>query len=146
MTYLLDTCIISKLRKIKSRSDPKLESWIEKHSETQLYLSVITIGEIQSGIAKLDGKQPEEKRKRRILEDWLFASLIPRFQERILEIDSAVALTWGKIMGISRRNGNQLPAIDALLAATALTYQLIVVTENVRDFENSGAPCFNPYE
>lgn len=146
MSYLLDTCIVSKLRKIKARPDPKLEAWVNKHSQSHFFLSVITIGEIQSGIAQLRERNAEERRQKRILEDWLFSYLIPQFNLRILEIDNAVALTWGKILGTSKQHGNHLPAIDALIAATAMVHQLIVVTENIRHFENSGARCFNPYE
>ena len=146
MSYLLDTCIISKLRRIKTRPDPKLEAWVNRHPQSHFFLSVITIGEIQSGIAHLGERNTEERRQKRILEDWLFSYLIPQFNMRILEIDNNVALTWGKILGSSKQNGYQLPAIDTLIAATAMVHQLIVVTENIRHFENSGARCFNPYE
>lgn len=146
MTYLLDTCMISKLRKIKRHPNPKLEAWAKSHSETHYFLSVLTIGEIQTGISKLNSKNAEDKRKIRMLEDWLFGSLIPRFQDRILDIDADVAFTWGKIIGESKQKGNSLPAVDALIAATAIRHQLIVVTENIKHFEDSGAKCFNPCE
>lgn len=144
MTYLLDTCILSKLRKIRSYPDPRLESWVSKHSQSQFYISVISIGEIHSGINKINVNHPEEKRKKRVLEDWLFGALIPQFQSRILNFDVHVALAWGKIIENSKKSGNFLPIVDAYIAATAIVHQLIVVTENIRDFENSGAMCFNP--
>ena len=94
MSYLLDTCILSKLRKLGKESDRKLEDWIKKHDENSFFISALTIGEIQSGISKLNLKNNEEKRKRLILEDWLHENLVPRFQERILTSDVSIGLTW----------------------------------------------------
>ena len=79
------------------------------------------------------------------LEDWLFGDLIPRFQDRILTIDTSVVLTWSKIVGSSKKEGYILPTVDSLIAATALTHNLILVTENTKDFEKSGATIFNPW-
>ncbi len=94
MTYLLDTCILSKLRKLKIRPDPVLEKWIEGHKEQQFYLSALTLGEIQQGIYKL-----QQDQVKRVLEEWLYGYLIPRFKDRILPIDQAVTLKWGEISG-----------------------------------------------
>jgi len=143
MTYLLDTCIISKIAKMKVRGDTKLLNWVAKHRETDFYMSVVTIGEIQAGISQL--VKPDDQRKKMLLEEWLLADLIPRFHGRILGADERVAKNWGHIVGIARSKGICIPANDALIAATALTHNLVVVTENGKDFVNSGVSLFNPY-
>ena len=144
MTYLLDTCIISKLRKLRLNPNPELEKWFTQHSETSYYLSVITLGEIQGGIAKFSQERPEENKQRMLLEDWLFGELVPRFNDRILPIDSHVAFTWGCLNGKSQQNGKKIPIADGLIAATAIHYGLIVVTENLRDFKESQVEVINP--
>ena len=120
MTYLLDTCIISKLPKIKLRGDTKLQNWISKHDESTYFLSVVTIGEIQAGISKLTNSH--ELRKKMLLEEWLIADLIPRFHERILTVDASVAKKWGQIIGEAKSKGICIPSNDALIAATEAVY------------------------
>ena len=143
MTYLVDTCIVSKLPKMKARNDIKLLNWIAKHNETDYFLSVVTVGEIQAGISQLT--RPSDQRKKMLLEEWLIAELLPRFRERILGVDEIVARNWGQIVGVARSKGICIPSNDALIAATALTHNLVVVTENGKDFTNSGVSIFNPY-
>lgn len=143
MTYLLDTCIVSKLPKMKARNDTKLLNWIAKHNEAAYFLSVVTIGEIQAGISQLT--RPNDQQKKMLLEEWLLADLQPRFRERILGVDEKVARNWGHIVGVARSKGICIPSNDALIAATALTHNLVVVTENGKDFINSGVSLFNPY-
>lgn len=138
MSYLLDTCIISKLRRIKTHPDVKLQEWVQKHQETAFYISVMTLGEIQAGIAKL--LHPEQERQRMLLEDWLFGDLIPRFQGRILDITPSIAFTWGKMSGHGLFVGKPVPIADGLIAATAIHQGLIVVTENIKHF----APFITP--
>ena len=143
MTYLLDTCIISKIPKMKQRGDTKLQKWISKHDESAYFLSVVTIGEIQAGISKLIN--PLDQRKKMLLEEWLVADLIPRFDGRILKVDESIAKKWGQITGEAKSKGICIPSNDALIAATAIIHNLMVVTENVKDFLNSGVLLFNPY-
>lgn len=138
MTYLLDTCIVSKLRKIKNESDAQLQEWVLSHSENHYFLSVLTIGEIQMGISKLDGN------KKGVLENWLLGELIPRFKDRILVFDNHTASIWGEIKGTALKRGYNLPVIDSLIAATAIQHNLIVVTENTKDFNQTGARLLNP--
>lgn len=145
MSYLLDTCILSKLRKIEKHPDKKLELWIKKHHEDQYFISSLTIGEIQSGISKLSLKKNDEKQKRLILENWLIDELIPRFHNRICPIDIEVTLTWGKLYGENKQKGIIIPVIDGLIAATAIVHNLTVITENVNDFIETGARVFNPW-
>lgn len=145
MSYLLDTCILSKLRKIGKQPDAKLENWIKKHNENSYFLSALTIGQIQSGISKLNLKKNEERQKRLILEDWLLEELIPRFHDRILPLDIDVVLTWGRLLGESKQRGLVIPVVDGLIAATAIVHNLTVVTENINDFIETGVRLFNPW-
>ncbi len=145
MTYLLDTCIISKLRKLRTYPDPQLQSWIGKHPESSYYISSLTLGEIQAGIAKLDGKKPDQQKHRMLLEDWLFGELVPRFHNRILDITVEVAFIWGRMSGQGKCNGNNVPVIDGLIAATAIQRGLIVVTNNIKHFSSLGVEIFDPW-
>jgi predicted nucleic acid-binding protein len=139
MSYLLDTCILSKLRKIKTHPNPKLQTWIEKHSESAYFINVLSIGEIQKGIAKLSS---DNKIMKAILEEWLDEELIPRFESRILTIDTQTAYIWGNLCGHSKT----LPVIDSLLAASAIQHHLILVTENIKDFVPTGIRLLNPMD
>lgn len=145
MSYLLDTCILSKLQKISKHPDRELTNWITKHSESTYFLSVLTLGEIQGGICKLNLKKKEESKKRLILENWFTQELIPRFANRILEINTEVVLTWGKLSGESKQRGIGIPVVDGLIAATAIVNNLTIVTENIKDFIETGARVFNPW-
>lgn len=145
MSYLLDTCILSKLRKINKHPDLKLENWIKSRGEDTFFISVLTIGEFQSGISKLNLKKKEEGQKRLVLEDWFREELIPRFHSRILAIDVEVVLTWGKLYGEKKQKGLSIPVTDGLIAATAIVHNLTVVTENISDFIETGARIFNPW-
>jgi predicted nucleic acid-binding protein len=145
MSYLLDTCILSKLRKIGKQPDIKLENWVKKHNENSYFISALTMGEIQSGISKLNLKKNEERQKRLILENWFLEELIPRFYNRILAIDIEVVLTWGRLLGESKQRGILIPVVDGLIAATAIVHNLTVVTENINDFIETGARLFNPW-
>jgi predicted nucleic acid-binding protein len=106
MSYLLDTCVLSELR--KPTPDPNVTTWIERVDESHLYLSVIALGEIQKGIAKLD-----DSKKKHALQLWLEQDLQERFAGRMLKVDSSVALEWGVLQGSSARSGNSVPIIDS---------------------------------
>lgn len=114
--------------------------WIESAIEESLHLSVLTLGEIEKGVAKL----PASARRRRI-EAWLRSDLPARFEGRVLPVDAAVAARWGLVSAAAERQGRPLPAIDALLAATALVHRLAVATRNVADFTPAGVRCVNPW-
>ncbi len=145
MNFLLDTCILSKMRKIKKYPDEKLCAWLMNHNESAYFISVLSLGEIQVGIAKLNMRKKEEKTHRLILENWFNDHLIPRFQSRILVVDHNVVMTWGKLTGENQQKGIQVPIVDGLLAATALTYNLSLVTQNVSDFIETGVRITNPW-
>ena len=133
--YLLDTDVLSGFRKLDR--DPNLLAWSESKRITDMYLSVITIGEIERGIALEERRNPDFAR---ILAQWL-ASVLSEFQGRILPVDMRIARRWGQISALI---GNNNP--DLIIAATALERGLIMVTRNVRHFAPTGVPTLNPFE
>jgi predicted nucleic acid-binding protein len=139
MRYLLDTCVISEL--IKKKPDKKVIEWIEGCAEEMLFLSVLTIGEIQKGIARLS-----EASRKASLQSWLDSQLRERFSDRILAITEDVALTWGIIQGEAELKGKPLPTIDGLIGATAICNNLTIATRNEKDILTSGARIFNPWQ
>ena len=136
--FLLDTNVISEL--IRPRPDPKVKNWIDSTDESLLFLSVLTIGEIRKGIVKLS-----DRARRGALELWLDNVLPLRFSGRILPIDQAVADRWGRLSGEAASRRMPLPVIDALLAATALHYEMTLVTRNTKDVRRTRASVFNPW-
>lgn len=124
MSYLLDTSVISELRR-KTRH-PVVASWIEQRPSSSLYLSVLTLGEIRKGIETL-----ADRKRRAVLLDWLEAELPRFFLGRILSSDAHVADRRGRIVAAA---GRTVPAIDSLIAATAAHHNLGIVTRNGRDF------------
>lgn len=134
MNYLLDTCVISELT--SKYPEPGLVKWIDATNDETLYLSVITVGEIQRGIAKL----PESPRKE-ALERWLHEELFLRFRDRILPLTAETMLVWGSLTA----QGRTLPALDSMIAALALQHDLCVVTRNVKDFDGTGIKLWNPW-
>ncbi len=146
MTYLLDTCILSKLRRIAKFKDAKLQQWIERNRAHLYSISVFSIAEIQAGIAKLDDTLPDRKKYKAELENWLFNDLVPDFGGRILEFDLKVVHRWGTLVGECKRKGINLAIIDSLIAATALHHELTVVTENRAGFEPTGVFLANPWD
>lgn len=138
MTFLLDTVLVSEL--VKRAPDPDVIAWVDGRDEDSLFLSAMTLGEIQKGISKL----PDSRRKE-LLQAWLAQDLMRRFGGRILSVDGEVALTWGALQGEAERNGQQLPVVDCLIAATARVHNLTVVTRNVRDMQRCNVPVINPW-
>lgn len=138
MRYLLDTNVISEL--VAKRPNPQVVQWIDSLDPDSVYLSVITIGELQRGVTKL----PASRRKEQ-LHAWLADDLLLRFSGRILALDVAVMLAWGELTGRLELAGKTLPAIDSLIAATALHHQCVLATRNEADFAASGARIVNPW-
>ena len=139
MKYLLDTCVISELT--NTTPDSKVASWVASCHEETFFLSVLTFGEIQKGITKLsDSKRKQE------LQSWLSSELKERFDGRILDIDTEVALKWGEVQACSEKQGKIMPAIDSLIAATGMAHGLVVVTRNTSDMETSGVALFDPWK
>ena len=139
MKYLIDTCIIYEIAKQKPNRDVVL--WLTENDENNFYLSVLTFGELYKGISKL----PDSKRKQQLY-NWVENDLKNRFKNRIIDIDFIVSEIWGGIEGQSESKGIKLPAIDALIASTAIAYDLTVVTRNTSDMERTGAKLLNPWK
>jgi toxin FitB len=115
--------------------------WMSEQVEHKLYISAITLGEIQQGVSALPSSA-----KRTKLQAWLDGDLRARFSGRVLVTSDDVCLAWGNIRAEAAKRGKTLPVLDALIAATALTHQLTLVTRNVGDFKVvAGLKLINPW-
>jgi len=136
--YLLDTNVISELRKAKSgKADNNVVSWANNVSATRLFLSVITILEIEIGVLLVERRDPSQGA---VLRAWLNAHVLPAFSERILPFDTAVAKRCARLHVPDRRSDR-----DSIIAATALVHGMTVVTRNVDDFEPTGVEILDPW-
>ncbi len=138
MSYLLDTNVVSEFA--AKQPHPSVVTWFREHQDEGLFLSVITIGEIQQGIERL-----QNSRKKSRLKSWLSESLLVAYADQILSIGSATMLQWGTLTARSIRRGNKMPVKDALIAATALQHEFTLVTRNVSDFTHTGLELINPW-
>ncbi len=136
--FLIDTNVISEI--VKPCPHPRVVRWIESQNESRLHLSVLTTGEMRKGITLLAGGQ-----RRTALETWLDHDLALRFSGRILPVDIAVANRWGKMSGSDAARKSPLPVIDGLLAATALQYDLTLVSRDTGRANITGADVFDPW-
>ncbi|MGH9915361.1 MAG: type II toxin-antitoxin system VapC family toxin, partial [Pyrinomonadaceae bacterium] len=121
----------------KKRPEQKVISWLDAQLEESLFLSALTIGEIQKGITLL----PTSKR-RTDLENWL-ESIIYRYDARILPLNTEVMQRWGELTGKFEQKGRVLPFLDSLIAATALAHGLVLITRNENDFAGTGVTVMN---
>lgn len=133
--YLLDTNVISETR--KSRPDAGVVAFLSAAGSDELFLSVLTLGELRKGVAF---KRRTDELAASEIGMWV-DGIVSNFGDRILPIDSAIALRWGELSA-----GRSLPAIDMPIAATALSRGLMLVTRNTRDFESCGAVLFDPWQ
>ena len=131
--FLLDTNALSELE--KPGPDPGLLAWLETVDWLDLHLSVITIGEIRAGIAALP-----HGRKRRALEG-MFDLIPDRFHNRIIPVDYAIAVKFGEL----QIEAGPLPSLDALIAATAISRHLTLVTRNTEDMARTGVAILDPW-
>lgn len=138
MKYLLDTNAVSELK--RPRPNPGVVRRIQAMSQDDCFISVLTVGEITRGVEKL----PASCRKSD-LATWLSA-LIAGFGDRIIAIDANVAEAWGRCCARSESKGVSLPAVDGLIAATAICHGLTVVTRDVEHFDAAGSLTLNPWE
>lgn len=136
--YLIDTNVISEIRK-GDKANEGVRQFFDAaiHDNSRLYVSAITIGELRRGVDLIFHRG--DTLQGRLLEDWL-NSILDQYQDSFLNIDSEIALLWGKM-----RVPHPQHALDKLIAATALIYDLTVVTRNVKDFESTGARLLNPF-
>jgi tRNA(fMet)-specific endonuclease VapC len=138
MNFLLDTCVISEFR--VREPNPRVLEWLRGLDDRSAYLSVITIGEIRKGIERLS-----DPARKQALSVWLENELLVRFGDRLADIDLNVALTWGELVGRLNKAGRVLPAMDSLVAATALRRGLVIATRYKADFEGTGVALFDPW-
>ena len=136
MSYLIDTNVISEL--VRSKPDAAVLDWFANTPDDALFLSALTLGEIRKGVEMLVDTPRREK-----LRLWLEHDLRAWFGLRILPIGPEVADHWGRLLA---QAGRTVPAIDSLLAATALHHDLRMVTRNTRDFDYAGLEVINPWE
>ena len=140
MSFLLDTNIVSEWA--KPRPSARVMHWLSEVEEAQVFLSVVSLGEIQHGVDAL----PAKAAKRDRLQAWLTDDLITRFDGRLLSVDVETALIWGRITARSKAIGRTIGVVDGFIAATAVRHQLTLVTRNVADFERSGIRLPNPWQ
>ena len=136
MSLLIDTNIISEVRKGK-RCDHNVASWYESVADADLYLSVLSLGEIRKGIELARLRDPETAEH---LQAWL-ETVAAAYGDRILPVDQAVADEWGRMSAL-----RPIPVIDGLLAATARIHRMTLVTRNARDVQGLGARVLNPFD
>ena len=134
MSFLLDTCVVSEAT--KERRDLGVQSWVERAQQEALFFSAITLGELKFGVDRLG-----QGVKRGRLEAWLAGFIADTAPERILPIDSRVALIWASL----RLYDPNIKLADGQIAATALAHGLTLITRNVREFPFSGLAVFNPW-
>lgn len=135
---LIDTCVLSEIQ--HPRGDAGVKAKFAALPNEQIHISVITIGELAKGIARL-----EPGARRRGLRDWLDA-VVTAAGPRLLSVDLDAARGWGEITARAAAAGRTVPPADGLIAATALTHGLRVMTRNVADFEPTGVLTVNPWE
>lgn len=136
MSYLIDTNIISEVRK-GARCDPHVSAWYASIADEDIFLSTLVLGEIRKGV---ELARPRDAGKAAALERWL-REIEAAFDGRVLGIDNTVSDQWGRMSAI-----RPVPVIDGLLAATALTNGLTLVTRNDRDVAGLGATVLNPFK
>jgi predicted nucleic acid-binding protein len=137
--YLLDTNVVSEMRKIRSgKADPNVSSWAHGVEASDLYLSVISIHELELGVLLAERRDAPQGR---VLRKWLTDHALPAFADRILDVDTAVARRSAKL-----HVPDPLPFRDGLIAATALIHGMTVVTRNIDDFQRMGVPILNPWD
>jgi predicted nucleic acid-binding protein len=136
--FLLDTNVISELRKAgDGRADAHVVAWLSSVDAATLYLSAITLLEIELGVLRIERRDAPQGAR---LRAWMTHHILPEFLDRTLPVDAAVALRCAPLHVPDPRSER-----DALIAATALVHGMTVVTRNVADFEATGVPLLNPW-
>jgi toxin FitB len=138
MTFLLDTTVVSEW--VKSRPNRGVVAWLAAVDEDRVFISVVTLAELRYGIERMATGS-----RRMRLDGWLRNELPLRFEGRVLPIDAIVADGWGKVVARSEAAGRPISAMDALIAATAETHDMALVTRNISDFEASLKLIINPW-
>jgi predicted nucleic acid-binding protein len=137
VSYLLDTNVVSELRKPRRKAEPGVRAWVAERASSDLYLSAITVLEVEVGIARLARHDPAQAGR---LERWLGDELLDAFASRILAVDLPVARCAARLHAPDPRLER-----DALIAVTAAVHGLTVVTRNVKDFDSLDVAVVNPW-
>jgi len=133
--YLLDTMVLSELR--KKERNPSVTQWLSDKSDKELFISVVSIGEIAKGIAQ---QEKQNKEFAKLLKQWLEKMLL-LYGQKILPVDVPIAKRWGELSVQAHNAG-----VDILLAATAIEHNLTIVTRNERHFSQTGVNIINPWQ
>ena len=138
MMYVLDTNVVSELRKVRAgKADPNFVAWTESVDAADLFVSAITIMELELGVLSIERRDAVQGT---VLRRWLEQHVLPEFSARTLPVDTVVALCCARLH-VPDRHGER----DALIAATALVHGMTVVTRNVGDFQSAGVMILNPW-
>jgi len=137
--FLLDTNIPSEL--MRQRPEPKVKGWVAAQGIRALFLSVVSIGELETGFTTM-----QDAARRTRLEASLERHLALLFSGRVLPVTQAIATRWGRLDGMRQLSGRPLSAPDGMIAATALEHGLTLVTRNVKDFDQLGVGILNPWD
>lgn len=138
MMFVLDTNVVSELRKVQAgKADPNVVAWAESVDAADLFVSAVTIMELEQGILSIERKDSAQGT---VLRAWMDQHVLPEFSSRTLPIDTAVAQRCARLHVPDKRGDR-----DALIAATALVHGMTVVTRNVADFESTGVKMLNPW-
>lgn len=136
--FLLDSNVVSELRKVRlGRADKNVAQWADSVDAVDLYVSAITVQELELGVLLVERRDPAQGA---IFRTWLESHVLPAFAGRILPIDTAVAQRCAAL-----HVHDPEPAMDSLIAATALVHGMTLVTRNVADFQSSGVRILNPW-
>ena len=138
MSFLLDTNVVSEW--LKPRPNPGVVEWLAKVDEGQTFLSVVTITEVRYGVERMAAGG-----RRRRLDEWLRAELLPRFEGRVIPVDISVADACGRLVARSEALGRPIEPRDAFIAATAEVYELMLVTRNASDFYPTLKEILSPW-
>ena len=135
MSYLLDTTVVSEFR--KKTPDAGASGWFDSVRSSQLYLSVLVVGEIRQGVERLAARDPKQAA---VIDGWR-ERLVRGYADRIVPVSLEVAEAWGRLNAVT-----PLPLVDGLIAATALVHDWTLVTRNVGDVERTGVRLLNPFD
>lgn len=138
MRTLVDTCVLSEVQ--RKQGNPRVRERFEALAPEDIYLSVLTLGELKKGIDKLKASA-----RKRALAVWM-DQVVLAAQDRIMPIDHETAVIWGEVAAKAEKKGKRIPAVDGLIAATALRHGLHLMTRNVADFELTGVMLVNPWD
>jgi predicted nucleic acid-binding protein len=137
--YVLDTNVVSELRKVRAgKADPQVAIWADAVDAAELFISVITILELEIGVLQIERRDGSQGA---VMRAWLDQHVLPEFSDRVLAVDTAVAQRCARLHVPDRHSER-----DALIAATALVHGMTIVTRNVSDFESTGVRLLNPWK